>query len=184
LIWKICYNLSNSTASISDQSNDVQFKVTNIEDMYWYLSLALCSFAVYTTFTSSHLGEEDDGDGDASLWTLDVPGCDCDVVGCDEFIECDVVPAFVAIVGPEFVGAFRLGIGGGGGEVVEVPDPSDEDGVEAAEEEEAILILFSSVFISFGKTITTALFRAQIKWTTNLSNDKLLCFVCAKRSLF
>jgi hypothetical protein len=35
--------------------------------------------------------------------------------------------------------------------------------VEAAEEEEAILILFSSDFISFGKTITTALFRAQIK---------------------
>ena len=69
--------------------------------------------------TSSHFGEEEEGEGDVSLGT-EVPAC---WEPLDE------------------VGTFLLGIGGGG-EAVEVPpfpEPSEDDGVEAADDDEAIL---------------------------------------------
>ena len=67
------------------------------------------------------MGEDDEGDGEVSRRT--------EAIGC-EALEDDP-------------GAFRFGIGGGG-EAVDVPpfpEPSDEEGVDAADEEEAIFFL-------------------------------------------
>ena len=69
--------------------------------------------------TSSHFGEEEEGEGDVSLGTK-VPAC---------------------WEPPDEEGTFLLGIGGGGDavEVPPFPEPSEEDGVEAADDDEAIL---------------------------------------------
>ncbi len=74
----------------------------------------LSTTGIFLCLTSSHFGDDDDGDGDAFRGTADV--------GCDDELEVD---------------AFRFGIGGGG-DAVEVP--SEDEGVEAADDEDAILL--------------------------------------------
>ena len=91
--------------------------------------------------TSSSLavvGDDDDGEGDASRGIVDG--------GCD--VEFDV-------------DAFRFGIGGGG-EAVE--DPSDDEGVEAADDDDAI----SEVYV--------ANLNKYSEWNPGNSNCKNVLF--------
>ena len=75
------------------------------------------------------MGDDDDGDGDASRGTVDV--------GCDDEFDVD---------------AFRFGIGGGGDDA---ELPSDDDGVDAADDDEAIFL--TKPLLSYRTTENTEL---------------------------